>query len=131
LPACYNPEAALELCLLIGILTLQDGSTRKRPVTAAAKLKEAYVNRINHTSARRVAGNAVIALAAAALLANGLPAQAQQTEVEALRAQIEELSQRLEKLETSQVATAEAAKSTPPVTARSAVSLSACCRCTA
>jgi hypothetical protein len=82
------------------------------------------VNRINHTPARRVAGNAVIGLAAAALLANGVPAHAQQTEVEALRAQIEELSQRLEKLETSQVATAETARSTPAVTARSAVSLS-------
>jgi hypothetical protein len=93
------------------------------------KPKEAYVNCINHTPSRRVvgkalAGNALIGLAAATLLANGLPAQAQQTEVEALRAQIEELSQRLEKLETSQVATAEAAKSTPSVTSRSPVTIS-------
>jgi hypothetical protein len=82
------------------------------------------VNRINHTPARRVAGSAAIALAAATLLGNGLPAQAQQTEVEALRAQIEELSQRLEKLETSQVAAAETARSTPPVSSRFPVTLS-------
>jgi hypothetical protein len=72
---------------------------------------------------RRASAGAVLG-AVAVVLGSPMPAHAQQTEVEALRAQIEELSQRLEKLETSQVATAETARSTPAVTARSAVSLS-------
>ncbi|HEX8236356.1 MAG TPA: hypothetical protein VF600_10395, partial [Abditibacteriaceae bacterium] len=63
-------------------------------------------------------------IGAAFLCINGLPAQAQQTEVEALRAQIEELSQRLEKLEGTQVAAAEAAKAAPPVSSRFPVTLS-------
>lgn len=65
---------------------------------------------------RRTIGGALVA--AAALVANGLPAHAQQTEVEALRAQIQELSNRLEKIEADQLKTADTAKATPPVSAK-------------
>jgi hypothetical protein len=83
-------------------------------------IRESHQSYISATRCRQCRNR----LAAAALLANGLPAQAQQTEVEALRAQIEELSQRLEKLESSQVAAAETAKATPPVSSRFPVTLS-------
>jgi hypothetical protein len=72
---------------------------------------------------RRASSGAVLG-AVAIVLGNPVPAHAQQSEIEALRAQIEELSQRLEKLESSQVAAAETAKATPPVSSRFPVTLS-------
>jgi hypothetical protein len=48
----------------------------------------------------------------------GMPAQAQQTEMEALRAQIEELTGRLQRLEESQATATATTKATPPITAR-------------
>jgi hypothetical protein len=66
-------------------------------------------------------GLATGAVFAAFVLAGGLPAQAQETEVDALRRQIEELSQRLQTLEEAQVAAKSTATSTPPVTTRSGI----------
>lgn len=76
---------------------------------------------INPLSHRTVGGALVVA---AALVANGLPAHAQQTEVEALRAQIEELSNRLEKIEADQLKTADAAKAAPPTSAKFPLTIS-------
>ncbi len=63
-------------------------------------------------------------VAAAALVANGLPVHAQQTEVEALREQIQELSNRLEKIEADTLKTADTAKAAPPTTAKFPLTIS-------
>lgn len=73
------------------------------------------------------ASTGIFALSAAIVLAGISPAQAQQTEVQALRAQIEELVGRLEKLEADNVKAADAAaaaKSSPAVTSKSPVVVS-------
>lgn len=74
------------------------------------------------TSGPTLRGNIAIAtMAGAALVGSGPVAQAQQSEVEALRALIGDLQARLSKLEETQSAAAAAAKTAPkPVTARSA-----------
>jgi uncharacterized coiled-coil protein SlyX len=54
-----------------------------------------------------------------ALLLMGAPAHAQQTELEALRAQIEELTARLQRLEETQAAHSHAPSPHPAVTAQS------------
>lgn len=74
-----------------------------------------------------VRGSFGLAAVAAIVASGALPAQAQQTEVEALRALIGDLTARLSKLEETQSTAAAAAKTAPkPVTARgSAVTVSA------
>lgn len=64
------------------------------------------------------------AIAMAAMMVSSLPARAQETEVQALRRQIEELSSRLEKIEADNLKTADATKAAPAVTTKSPVVIS-------
>lgn len=85
------------------------------------------MDRIQSRKITRVTTGALTGATAILMLANGSPVQAQQTEVEALRAQIAELSARLGKIEEDAAAAATAAKAkaaTPPVTTKSPVVLS-------
>jgi uncharacterized coiled-coil protein SlyX len=67
---------------------------------------------------RRITG---VALSTAVLLVVNAPVYSQETEIEALRAQIEELTARLGKLEQQQLDTSDATKKTPPITTRSGI----------
>ena len=74
---------------------------------------------------RNAAALGLATITAALLLGNAAPSQAQQTEVEALRAQIAALTERLDKLEGDQKkATDAAAKAPSPVGSRLPVTLS-------
>jgi hypothetical protein len=71
------------------------------------------VNQFMGSRWRRASAGAVLG-AVAIVLGSPMPSQAQQTELEALRAQIEELTARLGKLEQQQAAAADAAKKAAP-----------------
>ena len=77
----------------------------------------------NNSVKRKLATAGLIALAAATVV-GGRPAQAQQTEIEALREQLEAMQARLDSLETAKIVTDEAAKATPNVTATQPVRVS-------
>lgn len=108
------------------MLILKDGSAKDEG-EGNHFLKEEFVDRIQSRKAARVAAGSLSGATAILMLAGGTPVQAQQTEVEALRAQIAELSARLGKIEEENAAAAAAAKAkaaTPPVTTKSPVVLS-------
>ena len=68
--------------------------------------KFSHTRRVRNGRMRNVSG---IALSLTTLLITGLPAQAQQTEIAALRAQLEELQARLDKMEAAAKTSADAA----------------------
>ncbi|MBV9867926.1 MAG: hypothetical protein JO316_21435 [Abitibacteriaceae bacterium] len=71
-----------------------------------------------------LAKTGLVGTVAVGLLMQTMPAQAQQTELDALRAQIAELQSRLDKLEADQNAKTEAAKTAPAATAKFPVTVS-------
>ena len=77
----------------------------------------------NNSVKRKLATAGLIALAAATVV-GGRPAQAQQTEIEALREQLEAMQARLDSLETAKIVTDEATKATPGITATSPIRIS-------
>ena len=77
----------------------------------------------NNFVKNKLATAGLIALAAATVV-GGRPAQAQQTEIEALREQLEAMQARLDSLEAAKITTDEATKATPSVTATQPVRVS-------
>lgn len=77
----------------------------------------------NNSVKRKLATVGLITLAAATVV-GGRPAQAQQTEIEALREQLQAMQARLESLETAKIANDETTKATPAVSAKFPVTLS-------
>lgn len=68
--------------------------------------------------------SAALLAASVSLLIAAMPAQAQESETQALRRQIEELQARLDRIEAAQAAQGEAAKNTPSVTTKLPVVIS-------
>ncbi|MDQ3814451.1 MAG: OprO/OprP family phosphate-selective porin [Armatimonadota bacterium] len=82
---------------------------------------------IQRRRTRLTAASSVVGAATAVLFINGLPAHAQQTEIEALRAQNAELAARVGKLEdfiNTFLETNKKAAATPPLTAKEKLSIS-------
>ena len=67
---------------------------------------------------------ALFAFVSATVAIYGVPAQAQQSEIEVLRAQIAELQNRLNTIEDNQKKAADTTRATPPITARQTVNIS-------
>lgn len=76
--------------------------------------------RLNHS--KSVTGASLVAMAA--FLTSTLPAQAQQAEIDALKAEIAALTERLTKLEQTSKEQADAAKKAPPVKAKLPIDVS-------
>ena len=88
-------------------------------------MKQEMEKKSNKKVARKVAFGSLFTAMAIALLNSSQPAMAQQSAVEALRAQIEELTERLNKIETDSKKTSEAvAKNVPTVSAKEKVAIS-------
>ena len=88
-------------------------------------MKQKMEKKSNKKVSRNVAFGSLLTATAIALLSSSQPAMAQQSAVEALRSQIEELTERLNKIETESKKTSEAvAKNAPTVSAKEKVTIS-------